>query len=72
MNNIKPFNGIKSFSKNKDGVLTISEARQLPDDQKTEHHLMKKLKLADDGKLSREEFVKMMSKFKITKHQAII
>ena len=46
----------------------MNEARQLPDDEKTEHHLMKKLKLADDGKLSREEFVKMMSKFKITKH----
>ena len=50
----------------------MNEARQLPDDEKTEHHLMKKLKLADDGKLSREEFVKMMSKFKITKHLAII
>ena len=64
MNNIKPFNGIKSFSKNKDGVLSIEEIFEMDssddEDDRLENatNLMNLYDTNYDGKLSKEEFVK--------------
>ena len=69
MDKIKPFIGIKSFSKNKDGALSIEEILEMADSSDDEDerllgatHIMKMADKNYDGKITKEEFVKAQSK----------